>query len=124
MQIVLEFLKKNWLVIALVVGGAIYIHMRLSNAEEVLNLTVESQKNQMAEVQKLHQKELEQRDKALQDYQGKIESLNKEYEKKAADLAAEKKKKIQVIVKYYEQDPFLLKEKIIQLYGFKFIGKE
>ena len=120
MQIVIEFLKKNWLLIALIIGVAIYIHMRLSNAEEVLKLTVESQNNQMAEVQKYHKKEIEERDKALQEYQSKVKSLEDDYNKKSADLLAEKRKKIQIIVKYYD-NPEKLISKIQEMYGFRYV---
>jgi len=120
MQVVLEFLKKNWLLIALIVGGAIYVHMRLSNAEEILKLTVESQNNQMAEVQKYHKKEIEERDKALQEYQNKVKSLEDDYNKKSADLLAEKRKKIQIIVKYYD-NPEKLISKIQEMYGFRYV---
>lgn len=120
MELVTDFLKKNWLIVALILGGAIYLHMRLGSAEKVLQLAVDSQNTQMAEVQKYHQKELEQRDKALQDYQSQVKSLQEDYSKKSAALEIAKKKKIQVIVKYYE-NPEKLIAKIQERYGFEYV---
>ena len=120
MQPLIDFFKKNWIIVVIVLIGGIYLHLRLSNAEKVLQLAIDSQNNQLTEVQKTHQNELEQRDKALQNYQEKVKSLEEDYNKKSADLAIEKKKKIQIIVKYYN-DPVILISKIQEKYGFQYV---
>lgn len=119
-QVILEFLKKNWIYFALAAAVSIYLHIRLSNAEKIIELAAETSKAQITAIQDAHKKELEMRDKSLQEYQDKVKSLEEDYRKKSADLAAERKKKIQVIVKYYD-NPEKLISQIQGRYGFEYV---
>ena len=120
MELVLGFLKKYWLVFVIIGAVITYIHIRLGNAEEILKLTVDSYHTQITEVRDLHQKELEFRDKAIKDFENKVKSLEDDYKKKSDALDVERKRKIQVIVKYHAE-PEKLASQIQERYGFIYV---
>lgn len=120
---ILEFLKNNWHIVAIILCVSLFVHIRLNNAENVVKLASESSKEQILIIEKSYKKELEQRDRTLKDYEDKIKLLEDDYKKKISELEFLRKKRVQVIVKYYD-NPEKLISTIKKKYGFIYVSSK
>tara|TARA_Y100000034_G_scaffold1493_1_gene1880 strand:- start:232 stop:615 length:384 start_codon:yes stop_codon:yes gene_type:complete len=121
---VLQFVKKNWkevlivICLLLVIGKMRYDYRQLESAYIT---TQESLQNQIAGLQEIHKKELEEREKALREYEEQLVDIEKRYEMDKEELKELKNKKQKEFVKDFVEDPRALIEEIESIFGFDYV---
>lgn len=78
-------------------------------------------KTQIENLKSLHQKELEDRDKAIEKYQEEMRSLEKEYEERLRDIENLKKVEKDVIIREFTEDKEALIQRFIDTYGLYYV---
>ena len=120
---VLQFAKKNWkeilivICLLLVIGKMRYDYSQLESAYIT---TQESLQNQIAGLQEIHKKELEKREEALQEYEEQLADIEDRYEMDKEELEKLKNKKQKEFVKDFVDDPRALIEEIESIFGFDY----
>tara|TARA_Y100000310_G_scaffold18550_1_gene18222 strand:+ start:1270 stop:1653 length:384 start_codon:yes stop_codon:yes gene_type:complete len=121
---VLQFVKKNWkevlivICLLLVIGKMRYDYRQLESAYIT---TQESLQNQIAGLQEIHKKELEEREKALREYEEQLTDIEKRYEMDKEELDELKRKKQKEFTKDFVDDPRSLIEEIESIFGFDYV---
>jgi len=121
---VLQFAKKNWkeilivICLLLVIGKMRYDYRQLESAYIT---TQESLQNQIAGLQEIHKKELEEREKALREYEEQLTDIEKRYEMDKEELDELKRKKQKEFTKDFVDDPRSLIEEIESIFGFDYV---
>ena len=120
---VLQFVKKNWkeilivICLLLVMGKMRYDYGQLESAYIT---TQESLQNQIAGLQEIHKKELEKREEALREYEEQLADIEDRYEMDKEELEKLKNKKQKDFVKDFVDDPRALIEEIESIFGFDY----
>jgi SMC interacting uncharacterized protein involved in chromosome segregation len=83
--------------------------------------TQESLQNQIAGLQEIHKKELEEREKALREYEEQLTDIEKRYEMDKEELDELKRKKQKEFTKDFVDDPRSLIEEIESIFGFDYV---
>lgn len=117
----LDKVKKFWW-IGLLIALFGYYQIKLYNMQKIIDITVESSKNQIESVRKNHQEEIKKREILLETHKQQLSLLQNEFNKKSNELAIERTKKIKNIVKSFD-DRKKISDKITQIYGFSYIDK-
>jgi len=121
---VLQFTRKNWkellivFCLLLVMGKMRYDYNQLESAYIT---TQESLQNQIAGLQEIHKKELEEREKALREYEEQLTDIEKRYEMDKEELDELKRKKQKEFTKDFVDDPRSLIEEIESIFGFDYV---
>jgi len=121
---ILAFCLKHWKEIGLVLlllvvfaKGRYDVH----NIIKAQQISQESLKTQITELQEIHEEELKQRDKALEDFRIRNEQLELRYQDALMDLSKEIDKRKKGIVRDYRKDKDKLRLQIEQTYGFTYV---
>lgn len=121
---ILAFCLKNWREIALIflvlvvfAKGRYDVH-NIIKAQEI---SQDSLKTQITELQEIHEEELKQRDKALEDFRIRNEQLELRYQDALMDLSKEIDKRKKGIVRDYRKDKDKLRLQIENTYGFTYV---
>ena len=121
---ILAFCRKNWREIALIflvlvvfAKGRYDVH-NIIKAQEI---SQDSLKTQITELQQIHEEELKQRDKALEDFRIRNEQLELRYQDALMDLSKEIDKRKKGIVRDYRKDKNKLRLQIENTYGFTYV---
>ena len=120
----LQFTRKNWkellivFCLLLVMGKMRYDYNQLESAYIT---TQESLQNQIAGLQEIHKKELEEREKALREYEEQLTDIEKRYEMDKEELDELKRKKQKEFTKDFVDDPRSLIEEIESIFGFDYV---
>ena len=121
---VLQFAKKNWkeilivICLLLVIGKMRYDYGQLESAYIT---TQESLQNQIAGLQEIHKRELEKREEALREYEEQLADIEERYEMDKEELEKLKNKKQKEFVKDFVDDPRALIEEIESIFGFDYV---
>ena len=121
---ILQFAKKNWkeilivICLLLVIGKMRYDYNQLESAYVT---TQESLQNQIAGLQEIHKKELEKREEALREYEEQLADIEDRYEMDKEELEKLKNKKQKEFVKDFVDDPRALIEEIESIFGFDYV---
>ena len=121
---ILAFCLKNWREIALIflvlvvfAKGRYDVH-NIIKAQEI---SQDSLKTQITELQEIHEEELKQRDKALEEFRIRNEQLEIRYQDALMDLSKEIDKRKKGIVRDYRKDKNKLRLQIENTYGFTYV---
>ena len=121
---ILAFCLKNWREIALIflvlvvfAKGRYDVH-NIIKAQEI---SQDSLKTQITELQQIHEEELKQRDKALEEFRIRNEQLEMRYQDALIDLSKEIDKRKKGIVRDYRKDKDKLRLQIENTYGFTYV---
>ena len=121
---ILQFAKKNWkeilivICLLLVIGKMRYDYGQLESAYIT---TQESLQNQIEGLQEIHKKELEKREEALREYEEQLADIEERYEMDKEKLEELKSKKQKEFVKDFVDDPRSLIEEIETIFGFDYV---
>ena len=121
---ILQFAKKNWkeilivICLLLVIGKMRYDYKQLESAYIT---TQESLQNQIEGLQEIHKRELEKREEALRDYEEQLVAIEERYEMSKEELDRLKKKKQEDFTKDFVDDPRALIEEIESIFGFDYV---
>ncbi len=121
---VLQFLLKNWkgvlitLLSLVLVGKMRYDYKQLENAYETSRQSLQAQ---IAGLQAIHQAELQQLQDSLQTYKDAIEQIENDYQKSQDALEELKNSKRREYGRQFSQDPEMLSESIMLMYGFDYV---
>ena len=121
---ILQFAKKNWkeilivICLLLVIGKMRYDYKQLESAYIT---TQESLQNQIEGLQEIHKRELEKREEALREYEEQLVAIEERYEMSKEELDRLKKKKQEDFTKDFVDDPRALIEEIESIFGFDYV---
>ena len=121
---ILAFCLKNWREIALIflvlvvfAKGRYDVH-NIIKAQEI---SQDSLKTQITELQQIHEEELKQRDKALEEFRIRNEQLEMRYQDALIDLSKEIDKRKKNVIRNYREDKDKLRLQIENTYGFTYV---
>jgi hypothetical protein len=123
-QKILAFCLKHWkeigfvLLLLVVFGKSQYDVRNIIKAYEV---SQQSLKTQIEELQGIHAEELQQRDEALEEYRIRNEKLEMRYQDALIDLSNEIDKKKDRVIRNYREDKEALIVQIEDIYGFTYV---
>ena len=123
-QKILAFCLKHWKEIALVIlllvvfAKSQYDMRNIIKAHEV---SQNSLKTQLQELQGIHADELQQRDEALEKYKQRNEELEEKYQDALTDLSVEIDKRKKNVIRRYRDDKESLIKQIEDTYGFTYV---
>lgn len=121
---ILTFCLKHWKEIALVIlllvvfAKSQYDMRNIIKAHEV---SQNSLKTQLQELQGIHADELQQRDEALEKYKQRNEELEEKYQDALTDLSVEIDKRKKNVIRKYRDDKESLIKQIENTYGFTYV---
>ena len=121
---ILTFCLKHWKEIALVIlllvvfAKSQYDMRNIIKAHEV---SQNSLKTQLQELQGIHADELQQRDEALEKYKQRNEELEEKYQDALTDLSVEIDKRKKNVIRRYRDDKESLIKQIEDTYGFTYV---
>ena len=121
---ILAFCLKHWKEIALVIlllvvfAKSQYDMRNIIKAHEV---SQNSLKTQLQELQGIHADELQQRDEALEKYKQRNEELEEKYQDALTDLSVEIDKRKKNVIRKYRDDKESLIKQIENTYGFTYV---
>jgi len=121
---IIAFCLKNWREIALIflvlvvfAKGRYDVH-NIIKAQEI---SQDSLKTQITELQQIHEEELKQRDKALEEFRIRNEQLEMRYQDALIDLSKEIDKRKKNVIRNYREDKDKLRLQIENTYGFTYV---
>ena len=121
---ILAFCLRHWKEIALVIlllvvfAKSQYDMRNIIKAHEV---SQNSLKTQLQELQGIHADELQQRDEALEKYKQRNEELEEKYQDALTDLSVEIDKRKKNVIRRYRDDKESLIKQIEDTYGFTYV---
>ena len=121
---ILAFCLRHWKEIALVIlllvvfAKSQYDMRNIIKAHEV---SQNSLKTQLQELQGIHADELQQRDEALEKYKQRNEELEEKYQDALTDLSVEIDKRKKNVIRKYRDDKESLIKQIENTYGFTYV---
>ena len=121
---ILAFCLKYWkeiglvLLLLVVFGKSQYDMRNIIKAHEV---SQNSLKTQLQELQGIHADELQQRDEALEKYKQRNEELEEKYQDALTDLSVEIDKRKKNVIRRYRDDKESLIKQIENTYGFTYV---
>lgn len=121
---ILAFCLRHWKEIALVIlllvvfAKSQYDMRNIIKAHEV---SQNSLKTQLQELQGIHADELQQRDEALEKYKQRNEELEEKYQDALTDLSVEIDKRKKNVIRRYRDDKQSLIKQIEDTYGFTYV---
>jgi hypothetical protein len=121
---ILAFCLKNWreitlifLVLVVFAKGRYDVH-NIIKAQEI---SQDSLKTQITELQGIHEEEIRKRDEALEEFRIRNEQLELRYQDALMDLSKEIDKRKKGIVRDYRKDKDKLRLQIENTYGFTYV---
>jgi F0F1-type ATP synthase membrane subunit b/b' len=121
---ILAFCLKHWkeiglvLLLLVVFGKSQYDMRNIIKAHEV---SQNSLKTQLQQLQGIHADELQQRDEALEKYKQRNEELEEKYQDALTDLSVEIDKRKKNVIRRYRDDKESLIKQIEDTYGFTYV---
>ena len=121
---IIAFCLRHWKEIALVIlllvvfAKSQYDMRNIIKAHEV---SQNSLKTQLQELQGIHADELQQRDEALEKYKQRNEELEEKYQDALTDLSVEIDKRKKNVIRRYRDDKESLIKQIEDTYGFTYV---
>ena len=121
---IIAFCLRHWKEIALVIlllvvfAKSQYDMRNIIKAHEV---SQNSLKTQLQELQGIHADELQQRDEALEKYKQRNEELEEKYQDALTDLSVEIDKRKKNVIRKYRDDKESLIKQIENTYGFTYV---
>lgn len=119
-----SWLKTYWAVpIILIVVLVVTIAMRKVPVSlmQLISKRREIHQKEVKAIDKIHEEEIESRDKALNLYYKTLESIEKKYEKDSQELTSRKKKQIKKIIEETHDDPDELAKRLSEQMGFEVV---
>ena len=127
------YAKKTWLwmksnghivfVVALAVIAAI-VTRKPPSLGKMLNVKKDAYDAEIKAIQDAHDKELEERDKALRRYDAVLKQIEEQHTENTKKLDAQKKKLIRDLIAENPDDPSAITERIAELTGFTVIDMD
>ena len=96
-------------------------HYDMENVIKAHEVSENSLKTQIEELQNIHQKELKRRDDAIERYKTRNEELEGRYQEALDKLAAEIDKRKDRVIRNFKEDKGALRVEIEQTYGFDYV---
>ena len=117
------FVAKNWQTLALIAFIIFFFLSKndygaLKKSMEVMTV---SYQEQLATMERLHQKELKLREESIAKYEKEIADLTKKYDETLEELQQAKEKDIKRIERDFEEQPEQLAQEIENQFGFSYV---
>lgn len=117
------FVAKNWQTLALIAFIVFFFLSKndygaLKKSMEVMTV---SYQEQLATMERLHQKELKLREESIAKYEKEIADLTKKYDEALVNLRKTKEEDIERIEKDFKEKPEKLAEEIENQFGFSHV---
>jgi hypothetical protein len=119
-----SFLAKYWKEIALAAllfAVCFFWWQDHNSLVKAYDASVESYEERIKGLTESHDRELERKDTALQEYREKLDSLEFEYEEFKRNIAVVKTERVNELVTLRRDDPEQLIEEIEQIFGFRYV---
>lgn len=116
------YVKKYWQLITAVILfgiGFFWFNSRSNSLADILEQNRKRHEEELDAIQKAHDKELKDKQIALEKMQETLAQIEKQYELAQKDLDAKKKKEIEQIIKDTQDDPEELARLLQESTGFK-----
>lgn len=110
------FLKDNWFIVVILLLATGFLWNKQNNFEEVVQIQNTARVQEVETLKKFHAIQLEEANKLIEEHQQETERLKKQYAHSRWQLANERKKKIQVIIK---ESPEEVATRIEDAWGFE-----
>jgi len=125
-----EFFQKAWIVIKrfwyvpvlVVLAGVSFFFLRDKNIfVDLLKNTFKQYNEDIEKVNEVHRKELEQREKAQQEFEQRRVQIEQQFQEQNRELNDNHKKEIDKIIKETNNDPNELARRLSEEYGFQVV---
>lgn len=123
-KVILQFLLRHWKEILLVAFScAIFFKMQsdMNELQKAYDTARESYKQQIEGMQDIHDKELQEREKALQAYREALVLLEKQYEEEKARIDERTEERREDLEESHSERPQEVIEEIIEQFGFEYV---
>ena len=121
---VLEFVLKNWKVIAIAVLAAVIVLKTRYDyhlMEAAYTTMVKSNEAQIEGLKEIHKQEIEEKQLLMESFLESIAAIEEDYERTLAELEEEKKKEKRSYVKKFSEDKQELARDIEDIFGFEYV---
>ena len=117
------WLKHNWHAPVVVIYTVVLwvLFRRKDKAREILEIRAKSYEEQIKELNRLHEEEVQKRNDILDEYLAIVEELEKQHDRDNEKLDQKKKKEIKRLVEEYHEKPDELARMLADRYGFVYI---
>ena len=123
-KVILQLLLKHWKEILLVVlSCAIFFKMQsdMNELQKAYDTARESYEQQIEGLQDIHDKELAEREKALQTYRDALALLEKQYEEEKARIDERTVERREDLEESHSERPQEVIEEIVEQFGFEYV---
>ena len=120
------WLKRYWFAPFIVVYTLVlwFVFDKKNAAYEILKVRNENYEKEISILNESHRKEIEKRDKILQEYTSIVDEIEKKYREDSRTLTDKKKKEIKKIVESNINNPEEIAKRISEEYGFLYVGSD
>tara|TARA_R100000152_G_C6705189_1_gene133917 strand:+ start:97 stop:510 length:414 start_codon:yes stop_codon:yes gene_type:complete len=120
------WLKRYWFAPFIVVYTLVlwFVFDKKNAAYEILKVRNENYEKEISILNESHRKEIEKRDKILQEYTSIVDEIEKKYREDSRTLTDKKKKEIKKIVESNINNPEEIAKRIGEEYGFLYVGSD
>ncbi len=121
---VLEFVLKNWKVIAIVLLALVIVLKTRYDyhlMESAYTTRIESTETQIEGLKEIHKQQMEEKRLLMESFLESIAVIEEDYERTLAELEKERKKKKSGYVKKFSEDKQQLAEDINNTFGFEYV---
>ena len=126
-KIILQFLKNHWKEVALVVLSAIVIgkmQYDMNELQKVYAAARVSYEEQIVGLQKIHDQELEERERALEQYEKEMARIEREYRKGLQEAQRKADRDERTFERNHTEAPAELIAEIENQFGFEYVEAE
>jgi len=119
-----SFLKAYWYVPAILIAIIAMIAVYRKVPDSLWGILLkrrELHQREVEEIQKIHDEEIQKREKALETYHETIKAIEEKYEEDSINLTSARKKEIKKIVEETNGNPDLLAKKLADQMGFEIV---
>jgi|TARA_R110000824_G_C14900361_1_gene645368 hypothetical protein len=117
------FFAKNWQTIGLIVMVSLFFLTKndygaLKKSMDVMN---ESYKEQLMNLQALHEEEIQRREDAIANYKKELAALTEKYENSLEELEIDREESVQEYIRDFELQPSKLAQEIEEQFGVEYV---
>ena len=123
LKVIWLFIKKYWSLFlfgVLLLVSIIFFAKKQQQVQNLLKMLQDASTqhhNDLAELQRIHEEEIKQREELQRQYDEQITRINKEHAEAIANLNREKEQQIKELIKQFQDDPDKMADEINSLLG-------
>ena len=122
--VILKFVLRHWKEILLIVlSGAIFFKMQsdMNELQKAYDAAKQSYEQQIEGLQDIHDKELQEREKALQTYRDALELLEKQYREDRERIEERTEERREDLEESHSERPQEVIDEIVNQFGFEYV---